>query len=82
MMTGPYLEALLVVLVLFQEGGVVDYDLSVGNAQVEDLVVNRLRGFDRADRLFEVDVEGPKLERFEQAGLDRERLVQPLAWIG
>lgn len=49
MMTGPYLEALLVVLVLFQEGGIVDDDLGVGDAEVEDFVVNRLRGFDRAD---------------------------------
>ena len=44
-----HLEAFLVVLVLFQEGGVVDDDLSVGDAQVEDLIVNCLRGFDRAD---------------------------------
>lgn len=54
---GPYLKALLVVLVFFEECGVIDDDLGVGDTQIEDLVVDSLGGFNCPDRLLEVDVE-------------------------
>jgi hypothetical protein len=68
------LETLLPVLVLFQESRIVDNDLSVGDLELHDLVVDRFRGLDRSDRLFHVRVERPKLERLEQTGLRWERL--------
>ena len=43
------LETLLPVLVLLQEIGVVDHDLSVGDLELKDLVVHGLGRFDCAD---------------------------------
>jgi len=95
------LEALLEVLVLLQEGSVVDddlrenegkwkgrqlerrvggeakerkTDLSVGDLELHDSVVDLLGGLDSSDRLLEIDVEGPELERLEKTLLDGERL--------
>jgi hypothetical protein len=59
---GPYFEALLVVLVLFQEYGIIDDDLCVCDAKLEDLVIHRFCGLDGPYRLFEVDIKGPQLE--------------------
>jgi len=69
-----HLEALLPVFVLLKEVGIVDDDLSVGNLELKDAVVDGLCRLDRPDRLFEVDVERPQLERLEQAVLGREIL--------
>lgn len=88
------LEGLLEILVLLQEGRVVDddlrsshasarrrdatgegtTDLSIGDAELEDAVVDVLGRLHRADRLLEIDVEGPELDRLEQSLLDRKRL--------
>lgn len=51
------LEALLEVLVLFEERRVVHDDLRVGDAQLKNFVVDRFRRVHCADGLFEVDVE-------------------------
>lgn len=51
--TAPtHLEALLKVLVLLQERGVVDDHLRIRNLQLHDLVVHRFRRFHRPNRLF------------------------------
>lgn len=52
-----YLEALLVVLVLFQESGVVDDNLGVGDTQIEDLVIYCLCRFYCTEGLLEIDVK-------------------------
>lgn len=54
---GTHLEALLPVLVLFQEVGKVDDGLGVGNLEFKDLVVHGLGLLDGPDRFLEVDVE-------------------------
>lgn len=51
------LEALFEVFVFFQESSIVDDDLSVGNSEFQDLVINRLCGFDGPNGLLEIDVE-------------------------
>ena len=76
----PHLEALLPVLVLLEEVGIVDDDLSVGNLELKDAVVHRLGRLDGPDRFLEVDVEGPELERLEQALLDRQGLCEQKSW--
>ena len=72
--TGTHLKALLPVLVLLQEIGKVDDDLSVSDLELKDLVVDGLGGVDCANRLLEIDVEGPQLERLEKASLRGEGL--------
>ena len=52
-----HLEALLVVLVLLQEGGVIDNDLGVRDAEVQNLIVHSLGRLDCPEGFFEVDVE-------------------------
>lgn len=42
-----YLEALLKVVVFFQEHGIVDNDLWCGNAEVNNTVIDRLRRLKR-----------------------------------
>ncbi len=55
------LEALLEVLVVLQELGIVDNDLSVGDLEINDLVIDSLGAVDGSDGLLEVDVKGPQL---------------------
>ena len=43
-----YLEALLIVLVLFQELRIVNNDLSVGDFELHDFVIDGFRGLDRS----------------------------------
>ena len=62
MSTETHLEALLEVLVLLEERGVVDNHLRIGNLQLHDLVVDRLCRLYCSDGLFEVAVERPDLE--------------------
>lgn len=69
-----HLEALLPVLVLLEEVGKVDDDLRVGDLELKDAVVHGLCRLDGPDRLLEVDVERPQLERLEQAVLRRKVL--------
>lgn len=71
----PRLEALLEVLVLFEKSSIVYNDLSVGNAQFKNLVVHRFGRFHCSYGFLEVDIERPQLERFEEAGLSRKRLL-------
>jgi hypothetical protein len=59
------LETLLKVLVLLEESSIVDNDLSICDLELHDLVVDCLGRLDGADRLLEVAVEGPDLERLE-----------------
>lgn len=66
---GTHLEALLPVLVLLQELRAVDNDLSVGDLELEQAVVDGLGRLGGTDRLLEVDVEGPELEGLEEAEL-------------
>lgn len=54
-----HFEALLEVLVFFQEGSIVDDDLSVGNAKVQNLVVHHLSRLYSANRFFQVNVKRP-----------------------
>jgi hypothetical protein len=61
------LETLLKVLVLLEESSIVDDDLSICDLELHDLVVDCLGRLDGADRLLEVAVEGPDLERLEQS---------------
>lgn len=59
------LETLFPVLVLLQKVCGVDKDLGIRNLELEDLVVHGLGRLDSADRLFEIDVKRPQLERLE-----------------
>ena len=52
-----HLEAVLEIFVLFEEGGIVDNDLGVGNTEFQDLVVDSLCRLDSANRLFQVNVK-------------------------
>ena len=70
-----HLEALLEVLVLFEELRIVDNDLSIGNLELEDLIVCSLCGFNGPQGFFEVDIERPEFKRFEKSGLGGQRLL-------
>mmetsp|Transcript_9908 Transcript_9908/g.25487 ORF Transcript_9908/g.25487 Transcript_9908/m.25487 type:complete len:687 (-) Transcript_9908:185-2245(-) len=54
------LESLLKVLVLLEEGGVIEDDLRRDDAQLDDGVVSRLGAVEPAEALLEVGVEGPQ----------------------
>lgn len=51
------LETFLKVFVFFQERSVVDDDLSVGNSEFQNLVVNCFRSFHGPNGLLEINVE-------------------------
>lgn len=53
------LEAFFEIFVFFQEGGVVDDDLSVGDPELENLVIHRLGAFDGPNGLFQINIERP-----------------------
>lgn len=72
--TSTDLEALLPVLIFLEEVGVVDDDLRSGNLELKDAVIHGLGRLDSADRFFQVDVEGPQLDRLEQSRLDGQFL--------
>lgn len=46
--------------------------MGVGDAKFEDAIVDCLGGLDRTDRFFEVNIERPELQRFEESLLNRE----------
>jgi hypothetical protein len=50
------------------------HNLSVGDAQFEYLVVNRFSGLDGSNRLLQIDIIRPKLERLEEASLSGKGL--------
>lgn len=55
-------EAFLKVFVFFQECSIVDNDLSVRNAELQDFVIYSLCGLHRPKGLLEIDKERPELE--------------------
>lgn len=65
MRISTYFEALLEVLVFFQKRGVIDNDLCIRNAQLQNLIIDRFRGLDGTDGLFQIDVERPKFKRLK-----------------
>lgn len=66
---GAYLEAVFEVVILLQESGIVDDNLGVCNPQLQNLVIDSLSGFHRANRFLQIDVERPKLDGFEKSRL-------------
>jgi hypothetical protein len=60
-----YLETILEVVVLLQESSVVDNDLCIRDAKLQYFIINSLGGIDCSNRLLQVNIEGPKLDRFE-----------------
>jgi hypothetical protein len=55
-------EAFLKVLVFFQECSIIDNDLGVRNAELQDFVIYTLCGLHRPEGLLEIDIERPELE--------------------
>lgn len=66
-----HLEALFPILILLQEIGIINDDLSICNLELKDAIVHRFRRLHCADRFFQVDIERPQLERLEQPCLNR-----------
>lgn len=62
---GKYLETILEVVVLLQESSVVDNNLCIRNAKLQYFIINSLGGIDGPNRFLQVDIEGPKFDRFE-----------------
>jgi hypothetical protein len=69
-----HLETLLEVLVFFQELREVYDGLSISDLQLHNFVVNGLCAFYGTDGFFQIDIERPEFEGFEQPRLDRNRL--------
>jgi len=62
---GKYLETILEVVVLLQESSIVDNNLCIRNAKLQYFIIDSLGGIDCPNGLLQVDIEGPKLDRFE-----------------
>ena len=56
-------------MVLLQESSVVDNNLCIRDAKLQYFIINDLGGIDCPDRLLQIDIERPKLDRLEQTGL-------------
>jgi hypothetical protein len=50
-------ERFLVIALLFEEVGIVDYDLGSCDSQIENSFVDLFGGFEGAATLFQIDVE-------------------------
>ena len=60
-----YLETILKVVVFLQESRKVDDNLCIRDAKLQYFIIDSLGRIDCPKRLLQVDVEGPKLNRFE-----------------
>jgi len=60
-----YLETILEVVVLLQESSIIDNNLCIRDAKLQYFIIDSLGRIDCPDRLLQVDIEGPKLDRFE-----------------
>ena len=69
-----YFEAFLKVFVIFEECSIVDNNLGIRYTELQNFVIHGLCRLHGSEGLLEVDVERPKLERFEESRLHRKRL--------
>ena len=69
-----YFETFLEVFIIFEECSVVDNNLSIRYAELKNFVIHGLCGLHGSEGLLEVDIERPKLKRFEESCLHRKRL--------
>lgn len=69
-----YFETFFEVFTFFKECGVIDNDLGIRDAELQDFVIHGFCRLDSSEGLLEVNIERPKFERLEQSCLHRQRL--------